>query len=86
MATKSVSTTDRAEVGTQQALSEAWSTLLPNFDPSYIHVLPTIEHAIKEVERISTISPTQTVQVLVAGSLHLVGGVIEVTGLSELAL
>ena len=83
---KSVSTTDRAEVGTQQALSEAWSTLLPNFDPSYIHVLPTIEHAIKEVERISTISPMQTVQVLVAGSLHLVGGVIEVTGLSELAL
>lgn len=72
-------------LATQQALSVSWSSLLPDFDPSHIHVLPSIEHAVREVERISTVSP-KPVQVLVTGSLHLVGGVIEVTGLSELAL
>ena len=76
---------DDLELKRQQALSVAWSSLLPDFDPSHIHVLPSIEHAIREVERILTVSP-KPVQVLVTGSLHLVGGVIEVTGLSELAL
>ena len=73
------------ELGTQQAFSAAWSSLVPDFDPSHIHVLPSIEHAIREVETISTVS-SKPVQVLVTGSLHLVGGVIEVAGLSELAL
>ena len=71
---------------TQQAFSAAWSSLVPDFDPSNIHVLPSIEHAVREVERISTISVLKPVQVLVTGSLLLVGGVIEVTGLSEFAL
>ena len=74
-----------AELGTQQAFSAAWSSLVPDFDPSHIHVLPSIEDAIREVERISTVT-SKSVQVLVTGSLHLVGGVIEVAGLSELAL
>ena len=39
----------------------------------------------RELERISTLS-LKPVQVLVTGSLHLVGGVIEVAGLSEVAL
>lgn len=73
------------ELSPQQALSVAWSSLFPDFNPSHIHVLPSIERAIREVERISTIS-SKPVQVLVTGSLHLVGGVIEVAGLSELAL
>lgn len=85
MTTKAIPTADLAELRTQRALSLAWSALLPDFDPSYIHVLPSIEHAIREVERVSTVSP-KPVQVLVTGSLHLIGGVIEVTGLSELAL
>lgn len=76
---------DLAELKTQQALGAAWSSLLPDFDPSRIHVLPSIEDAIKELERISSLS-LKPVQVLVTGSLHLVGGVIEVAGLSELAL
>ena len=74
-----------AELSTQQAFSAAWSSLVPEFDPSHIHVLPSIEHAVREVEKISTVS-SKSVQALVTGSLHLVGGVIEVTGLSELAL
>lgn len=85
LTTKAIPTADLAGLKTQQTLSAAWSSLLPDFDPSYIHVLPSIEHAIREVEKISTVSP-KPVQVLVTGSLHLVGGVIEVTGLSELAL
>ena len=70
---------------TQQALSAAWSSLVPDFDPSNIYVVPSIEHAVREVERISTIS-VKPVQVLVTGSLFLVGGVIELIGLSEFAL
>ena len=66
---------DDLEPKTQQAISVAWSSLLPDFDPSHIHVIPSIGHAIREIERISIVSP-KPVQVLVAGSLHLVGGVI----------
>ncbi|KAF8812577.1 FolC bifunctional protein [Phlegmacium glaucopus] len=85
LTTKALPTADLAELRTQQALSSAWSSLLPDFDPSHIYVLPSIEHAIQEVEKISTASP-KPVQVLVTGSLHLIGGVIEVTGLLEFAL
>ena len=85
LTTKAIPAADLAELKTQHALSEAWSSLLPDFDPSHIHVLPSIEDAIRELERISTLS-SKPVQVLVTGSLHLVGGVIEVAGLSEVAL
>jgi folylpolyglutamate synthase len=85
LTTKAIPAPDLAELKTQHALSAAWTSLLPDFDPSRIHVLPSIENAIRELERISTLSP-KPVQVLVTGSLHLVGGVIEVAGLSELAL
>lgn len=85
MTTKAIPTADLVELKTQQALSSAWSSLLPDFDPSHVYVLPSIEHAIREVERISHVS-SRPIQVLVTGSLHLIGGVIEVTGLSELAL
>lgn len=85
LTTKALPTADLAELRTQRTLSSAWSSLLPDFDPSHIHVLPSIEHAIQEVEKISTAS-LKPVQILVTGSLHLIGGVIEATGLSELAL
>lgn len=45
-------------------------------------MLPSIEHAVKEIEKLQSTS----VKVLVAGSLHLVGGVIEAAGLSDIAL
>ena len=70
------------ELSTQQAFSAAWSSLFPDFDPSHIHVLPSLEHVISKVERIA-IDSSSFVQALVTGSLHLVGGVIEATGLWE---
>lgn len=85
LTTKAIPTEDLAGLVSQQALSAAWSSFLPDFDPSHIHVLPSIEDAIRELERISTLSP-KPVHVLVTGSLHLVGGVIEVADLSEVAL
>ena len=85
LTTKAIPAADLVQLKTQQALSATWSSLFPDFDHSHIHVLPSIEDAIRELERISTLSP-MPVQALVTGSLHLVGGVIEVAGLSELAL
>jgi folylpolyglutamate synthase len=47
-------------------------------------VLPSIEDAINEVKKIS--EGNNPIKILVTGSLHLVGGVVEVAGLSEVAL
>jgi folylpolyglutamate synthase len=68
----------------QTELAEAWSTLAPSFPKSSIHVLPSIEHAIRTVHGLQT--SDRPVSVLVTGSLHLVGGVIEVAGLAGVAL
>jgi folylpolyglutamate synthase len=73
------------ELATQHQLADAWNELVPNFPKSNVHILPTIEHAVKVVESINT-KGGGNVNVLVAGSLHLVGGTIEVAGLSEVAL
>lgn len=78
----------------QSELSEAWSSLLPDFPKENIFVLPSIEHAVRvardfqnnDEQRRTGPSGLVPVDVLVAGSLHLVGGVIEVAGLSETAL
>ncbi|KAG5341925.1 hypothetical protein C0989_006768 [Termitomyces sp. Mn162] len=83
LTTIAIAEDDLAQLKTQRELASAWSSLLPNFPTSRIHVLPSIEHAVKEIEKLR--SPTH-VKVLVAGSLHLVGGVIEVSGLSHAAL
>lgn len=74
---------DLAKLKTQHQLATTWSTLVPNFPASQIHVLPSVEHAVNEIGKIRSSEP---IQVLVAGSLHLVGGVIEVSGLSDVAL
>jgi len=66
---------DLAQLATQNALREAWIKLNPSFDPSRVHAVPSIEHAIDIVKTLGKR------QVLVAGSLHLVGGVMEVAGL-----
>lgn len=55
------------------------------FPSDHIHVLPSIEHAVKVVEAIQ-LERSEVAKVLVTGSLHLVGGLIEVAGLSEAAL
>ncbi|KAH9947242.1 Mur ligase [Amylocystis lapponica] len=67
---------------TQRELAAAWSSLMPTFPSDRIYVLPTIEHAVNIVRALD--SPQ--VDVLVTGSLLLVGGMIEAAGLSEVAL
>jgi folylpolyglutamate synthase len=81
LATKSLSDTELTQLKTQNELANAWRSILPNFPDDHIHVLPSIEHAINIVR--DQVAPTD---VLVAGSLHLVGGVIEVAGLTDVAL
>ncbi|KAG6880366.1 hypothetical protein C0992_007777 [Termitomyces sp. T32_za158] len=83
LTTVAIAEDELAQLKTQHELASAWSSLYPNFPMSRIHVLPSIEHAVKEIE---THQSFKSIKVLVAGSLHLVGGVIEATGLSNAAL
>ena len=46
-----------------------------------VHILPSIQHAVDVIEGVSNEKQDQGVDVLVAGSLHLVGGVFEVAKL-----
>lgn len=71
---------------TQWELASAWSTLVPTFSSDHIHVLPSIEHSVNLVRRLQSEGLKEQVDVLVAGSLHLVGGMIEVAGLTLAAL
>jgi len=80
LTTLAIPAADLAELKTQNQLSSAWSSLIPTFPAENIHVLPSIEHAVNLVRQLET--DAGQASVLVAGSLHLVGGVIEVAGLS----
>ena len=75
--------TDRVKV--QSELAAAWLSLIPKFSKDNVRVLPSIEHAIKAVRGINS-EGNEGVDILVTGSLLLVGGVIEVAGLSDVAL
>ncbi|THH11485.1 hypothetical protein EW145_g640 [Phellinidium pouzarii] len=81
----------------QQELADAWASLVLNYPKDHIHVYPSLEHAVRFVRKLNSensgkeVTETSTqeataVDVLVTGSLHLVGGIIEVAGLSEVAL
>ncbi|KAL5508207.1 MET7 [Sanghuangporus vaninii] len=74
----------------QRELADAWGTLVPDFPRENIHVEKSIEHTVKFIRSLQGTSDddreSSPVDVLVAGSLHLVGGVIEVAGLSDVAL
>ncbi|RDX55690.1 FolC bifunctional protein [Lentinus brumalis] len=85
LTTLAIPEADLTHLKTQHELASAWSTLVPDFPKENIHVLPSIEHAVKVVRNLDA-SGEKDVDVLVAGSLHLVGGVIEVAGLSDVAL
>ena len=85
LTTLAIPDADLAHLKTQHELASAWSSLVPTFPKESIHVLPSIEHAVNVVRRLNA-SGDKPVDVLVAGSLHLVGGVIEVAGLSDVAL
>ncbi|KAH7887624.1 Mur ligase [Phlebopus sp. FC_14] len=67
----------------QKDLRSAWLALVRDFPEDAVHVQPTIEDAVRLVRELSA---SRKIAVLVTGSLHLVGGVIEVAGLSSVAL
>ncbi|KAI6047438.1 Mur ligase [Pisolithus marmoratus] len=83
LTSRALSNTDLVNLTTQHELANAWSQLIPPFPSDAIHVLPSIEHAIQTVRGLSK---AERVDVLVTGSLHLVGGIIEVAGLASVAL
>ena len=85
LTTKALSDSDLTELKTQYALASAWTSLFPSFPKEKIHVLPSIEHAVRSAEQIQHGSGISA-KIPVAGSLHLVGGLIEVAGLSNAAL
>jgi folylpolyglutamate synthase len=66
---------DLAALATQRQLRDAWLALNPAFDAERVHALASIQHAVNIVDTLGEKN------VLVAGSLHLVGGVMEVAGL-----
>ena len=80
-----IETTDADLLKTQNQLADAWSSLIPDFPTKNIHVLPSIEHAIRVVRGVES-EGEGGIDIFVAGSLHLVGGVIEVAGLLDVAL
>jgi folylpolyglutamate synthase len=81
-----MSDTEKHTLAPQRELGNVWSKLVPSFPSQNVHVLPSIEHALRIVRGLEETHTVTDVQVLVAGSLHLVGGVIEVAGLAEVAL
>lgn len=84
LTTKAIPDGELAKLTTQHQLAAAWSSVLPQYPKENIHILSSIEHAIDEIKKINDNSAP--IKVLVAGSLHLVGGVMEVAGLSQAAL
>jgi folylpolyglutamate synthase len=78
---------DIATLSPQQRFASAWLSLVPAYPPSSIHVVASIEHAVNVIQKLGADTNDNIVQdILVVGSLHLVGGVMEVAGLSEVAL
>lgn len=85
LTSKAIDPNDLSALATQHQLADAWSALVPAFTKERIHVVPSIEHAVRIV-RDEAQKDEGEVEVLVAGSLHLVGGVMEVAGLAEQAI
>lgn len=83
LTTHAIAESDLTQLKTQHELAAAWHSLVPSFLKDHVHILPSIEHAVSVVRRLEDNGP---VDVLVAGSLHLVGGIIEVADLAEVAL
>ncbi|XP_006460222.1 hypothetical protein AGABI2DRAFT_150186 [Agaricus bisporus var. bisporus H97] len=84
LTTKAISDNEIGNLTTQHQLATAWSSDLPAYPQQNIHILPSIEDAVNQIKKINDNSTS--IKVLVTGSLHLVGGVIEVAGLSRVAL
>lgn len=78
LTSKAIDPNDLSQLATQNALREAWLALNPTFSPDRTHAVASIEHAVNIVNGLDGQK-----EVLVAGSLHLVGGVMEVAGLQD---
>ncbi|OCF31131.1 folylpolyglutamate synthase [Kwoniella heveanensis CBS 569] len=74
---KAIDPNDLSQLATQRALRDAWLKLNPSFRPERAHAVASIQHAVDIVRGLGEKT------VLVAGSLHLVGGVMEVAGLQD---
>jgi folylpolyglutamate synthase len=64
-------------------LAAAWSWLMPGFPADHIHVLPSIDRA---VQLVRSMESADRIGVLVTGSLYIVGGLIKVAGLVDVAM
>lgn len=67
----------------QNELKSAWLDLANavKTSPTQVHVLPSIQHAVELIGQEAEKKP-EGADVLVTGSLHLIGGVFEVAGLT----
>jgi folylpolyglutamate synthase len=71
----------------QRGLAKAWKELVPHFPEEQVHVSPSIEETVDIVRKLEQSTPdARPIQVLTTGSLHLIGGVMNVAGLSEFAM
>ena len=84
LTSNNVQQSDLYKLTAQRELASAWMALVPGFPSPNVHILPSIQHAIEVVRSFEEVE--SSVHVLVCGSLHLVGGVIEVADLAEAAL
>ncbi|KZP00012.1 tetrahydrofolylpolyglutamate synthase [Calocera viscosa TUFC12733] len=81
LTSKVLTDTDLSALKTQHELADAWKAIVPDFPAEDIHIVPSVQHAVELSQSLK--SPEGEKDVVVAGSLHLVGGAIEVAGLSD---
>lgn len=77
---------DNESLAVQHDLAKAWAKLADRADSTVsksaqVHVLPSIQHAVELVAKVNNEGQDRETDVLVTGSLHLIGGVFEVAGL-----
>lgn len=85
---KAIDPQDLAALKVQHELADAWNKLAASADSpigpeTEVHILPSIQHAVELVEKENR--EGDRTDVLVTGSLHLIGGIFEVAQL-EFAL
>jgi len=77
LTSKAIDPDDLSALATQNALRDAWLRLNPSFDPEKVHAKGSIQEAVEIARGLGKRD------VLVAGSLHLVGGVMSVAELID---
>lgn len=83
LSSKAVSDTDLAELTVQNELATAWRQLSTSTNQArtQVHVVGSIQHAVGIITSLAQDEQKEPVDVLVTGSLHLIGGVFEVAKL-----